>query len=138
SLVERCSNPMARARARFRISLVNHVVKQANRYQFGATEQNALAIAFDSRGQRGSHVVLAARLRIAKVMEVGILQFQEVVADAHQRAQADEGAGHVDDDLMVYHLFQHAIPCRSPAESVSKKLATLAVSPRSRRRTSHA
>src|SRR5262245_29951337 len=57
---------------RGRPSLIHHVLKQGNRNRFRAHQEYALAIALDSGGPRGRHIVLSRRLSIAQIVKVRV------------------------------------------------------------------
>jgi hypothetical protein len=52
-------------------------------------------------------VVLARRVGVAQVVEVGVLQFEEMVVGPDQRPEADERARQVEDDFLAEILVEH-------------------------------
>jgi hypothetical protein len=43
-------------------------------------------------------------LRVAKIVQIGVLQLEEMIVDARQSAEANKGALEIEDNLLSYQL----------------------------------
>src|SRR5262249_30342023 len=82
-------------------STLRHVPQSRNRHDFGPRNEHPLAVALDA-GQVGlDHVVLARRLGVAQVVQVGVAQLQVVVVQPPKFADTDKRTSEVDDHYLA-------------------------------------
>ena len=91
---------------------IYHVIQTGNRHHVGSHNQHPFAIALDAGGLGCRDIILARCIGVSQIVQISILKLEVRIVHALKSAYADEGAAHVDDNLLTDEFLDHDLLSR--------------------------